>query len=333
MEIKVTDHAETLYNESLVWDMVWPWEPWCGNDFDRLSLFRDTGFNVLSMSIAGDRFNLSESIKRIAETRSRIYAIDYVRLCENVEDIKSARDQGQLAVLLHFEGTMPLELDLNMIEVFYKLGVRHNLLAFNNANNVGGGAMDTGERDGGLTAFGKKVVREMERVGMLVDLSHVGHRTALETLELAENPCLYTHSNPAALFEHPRNISDQEITACAATGGLVGIPGSSMYHGDTACKPQTLFRHLDHIVQLVGSAHAGLGLDYFFDTKRLSQFMRNRPEEWPEASASNWPGVKSARLEDVLLLTQEMVGAGYSDQDVRNILGENYIRICSQVWK
>lgn len=96
-----------------------------------------------------------------------------------------------------------------MVEVFYALGIRHTLLAFNNANSAGGGCMEA--EDGGLTAFGRKLVAEMERVGMLVDLSHTGHRTAMQVMEAATRPCLYTHSNSGAVFSHPRNVSDEEI--------------------------------------------------------------------------------------------------------------------------
>ncbi len=330
MSAEYSGAAQQLYDDAVVWDMVWPWEPWAGNGFDKLERFKAAGFNVISATIAGDNENISEAVQKIAKARRELLAMDHVLLCESVADIRSAIATDKLGVLLHFEGSRCFERNLDMVEVYYKLGIRQAILAFNNANSAGGGAMD--ENDGGLTGHGKSLIREFERVGMLLDLSHVGHRTAMEAIEISAQPCLYTHCNVKAVFEHPRNISDEEIRACAATGGLLGIPSSSMYHGDRECRAETLFSHLDHIVQLVGPEHAGLGLDYLFDAGIVNDYMRDRPDEWPEAADPDWPGINTAIPETVLPLTEQMLKAGYGEQGIRKILGENYLRICAQVW-
>lgn len=330
MNEKISDTARSLYAGAIVWDMVWPWEPWCGNDFDKMDRFRDAGFTALSATLAGDNHNISEAVQRVAAVRNTLLALDHVLLCESVDDVKAAKASNRLGVLLHFEGTRCFERNLHMVEAFYKLGIRQTLLAFNNSNSVGGGAID--EVDAGLTPFGRKLVQEMSRVGMLLDLSHTGHKTALDAIAMMEKPCVYTHSSPFALFEHPRNISDEEIKACAATGGLVGIPSSSMYHGDPQTRPETLFRHLDYVVQLVGAEHAGLGLDYVFEAEPLNNYMRARPDEWPDAKDPDWPGVVTATPEHVLALTELMLKSGYPDQAIKNVLGENYVRICEEVW-
>ena len=326
----VSDDAQSLYAEAIVWDMVWPWEPWCGNDFDNLTRFHGAGFTALSATIAGDNQNISEAVQRVAAVRNTLLAMDHVLLCESVDDVKTAKASSRLGVLLHFEGTRCFERNLDMVEAFYKLGIRQTLLAFNNANSTGGGAVD--EFDAGLTPHGRKLVEEMARVGMLLDLSHTGHKTALDAIAMMAKPCVYTHSSPHALYSHPRNISDEEIKACAATGGLLGIPSSSMYHGDPETKPETLFRHLDYIVQMVGAEHSGLGLDYVFEAEPLNAYMRARPDEWPDAKDPDWPGIVTAVPEHVLILTDLMLKAGYPDQAVKNVLGENYVRICNEVW-
>lgn len=331
MSKQISEHAQELYNDSIIWDMVWPWEPWCDCDFDKMARFQKTGFSVVSATIAGDNQNISEAIQKVGRARDILQGMDNVLLCESIEDVKTARKTGKLGVLLHFEGTRCYERNLDMVEVFYKLGIRHNLLTFNNANSAGSGAMD--ENDGGLTGFGKNIIRKMEQVGMLLDLSHVGRKTAMDAIDAVTGPCVYSHSNVNTIFPHPRNITDEEIRGCAETGGLVGIPSSSMYHGDPDCKPETLFKHLDYIVQLVGSDHAALGLDCIFDPKPLNEWMRARPEEWPDTKDSEWNGISTAMPEDVLTLTSIMLDAGYTDQDVKNILGDNYVRVCSEVWK
>ena len=331
MSMTISEQAKQLYQDAIVWDMVWPWEPeLCDNDFGKLERFRESGFTLLSATIAGDNQNISEAIQKLAKARRQLAELPNVIICESVDDVRRAKAEKKLGLLLHFEGTRNLERNLDMVALYYKLGVRYMILAFNNANCVGGGAMEA--NDAGLTPFGKKLVAEMSRVGMLIDLSHTGHKTALDTMAISHHPCVYTHSNVDALYPHPRNISDQEIKACAATGGILGIPSSSMYHGDPACKPETLFRHLDYIVQLVGAEHAGLGLDYVFDAGPMNAWMKSRPEEWPDTLNPEWPGVGTAKPEDVLALTELMLNAGYGEQDVKNILGENYYRVCEQVW-
>lgn len=323
--------AEAMVRDALVWDNVWPLEPEVGNDLHRLQGFRAVGYDVISLTVAGDNHGSGEAFNRVATARRRIQATPGARLAESVAQIEQARRAGELAVLLHFEGTRCFERNLDLIEAFYRLGVRHNLLAFNQANSVGGGCAEEG--DGGLTRFGKRVVAEMERVGMLLDLSHTGARTSLDALAMATRPAVFSHSNCAAIHPHFRNLTDEQIRACAATGGLIGLSGSSIYLGDDAVKSQTMFRHLDHVVQLVGAEHACLGLDVVFETEPLNQFMRARPEEWPDATRPDWPGVHYAQPKQLVELVALMLGAGYDEAAIRGILGENLRRVCSAVWR
>ena len=325
------DEAQALVRDALVWDNVWPLEPSVGNDLHRLPGFRAAGYDVISLTIAGDNHTSGEAFNRIATARRRIRASKGTRLVESIAEIHAARRAGELAVLLHFEGTRCFERNLDLIDAFYRLGVRHNLLAFNQANSAGGGCAE--EIDGGLTRYGKRVVAEMERVGMLLDLSHVGMRTSLDALAMATRQVVFSHSNCSAIHPHFRNLTDEQIRACAATGGLIGLSGSSIYLGDDGVTNAALFRHLDHVVQLVGAEHACLGLDVVFETEPLDQFMRARPEEWPDAARPDWPGVHYAHPEQLVELTATMLDAGYGETAVRGILGENLSRVCGAVWR
>ena len=331
MTLEVSTEARTLHAEALVWDMVWPWEPWVGNDFDKLPDFKAAGTDVLSVTLAGDNHNIHEAVTRVAETRSILSRMtDTAALCENTGDIRRAVDSGKLAVLLHFEGTRCFERRLDMVEVFYKLGVKHTLLAFNNANSAAGGLMEND--DAGLTAFGRELITEMERVGMMLDLSHVGHRTAMEAIEHATKPCVFTHSNVNSVFKHPRNLGDDEMKACASTGGLVGIASSSMYHSASPSMAESLFEHLDHMVELLGPEHVGIGMDIIFNTAPMLDWMRSRTNEWPEAADPDWPGIRTITLGEIPELVQCMVKAGYPEDAIRNILGGNYMRIGAALW-
>jgi membrane dipeptidase len=331
LAITVSEEARQLHSDALVWDMVWPWEPWVDNGFDKLPDFKAAGTDVLSLTLAGDNHNIWEAVTRVAETRAALNNMsDTVRLCENTADIEQTQREGKLAVLLHFEGTRCFERRLDMVEVFYKLGVKHTLLAFNNANSAAGGLMEND--DAGLTHFGRELITEMERVGMMLDLSHVGHLTAMQAIEHSTRPCVFTHSNVQALFSHPRNLSDDEMKACAATGGLIGIASSSMYHSNQPGMSESLFAHLDYMVELLGPEHVGIGLDIIFNPEPMLDWMRSRPSEWPDAADPDWPGIESITLSEIPELTQCMLNAGYPQEAIRNILGGNYMRIAAELW-
>ena len=328
----VSDDARALLSDALVWDMVWPVEPWCGNGWDKFARFKAAGYDVLSITLAGDNHNISEAFQRVAAARREIFAREgEMVLVQSVEDARRAKRDGKLGVALHFEGTRCFERNLDAIEGFYALGVRHTLLAFNQTNSCGGGCAEAA--DGGLSRFGRQVVAEMNRVGMLLDLSHVGRRTSLDALEATNKPAVFTHSNSDALTPHYRNLTDEQVKAAAATGGLVGVSGSSQYLGDQAASSEAVFRHLDHFVQLVGPQHVGLGFDIVFEPAVLNDWMRQRPDEWPGVEDPSWPGVNYVVPEQLAEVVSLMLARSYATADVRAILGGNYERICGDVWK
>jgi membrane dipeptidase len=326
------DQAVALLRRSLVWDNVWPLEPECGNTFESLNVHLTAGFNVVSITIAGDKHNVSEAMQRTAAARRSILAApDKFRLVESIGDASAAQAEGTLGIVLHFEGTRCFERNLDTIEAFYKLGVRHTLLAFNVANSVGGGCTDA--MDAGLTKFGRRVVQEMQRVGMVLDLSHTGRKTCMDAMEIADRPCIFSHSNVLKVTPHCRNVDDEQIRACASTGGLIGISGSSEYLGDRDCGVETLFRHVDYIASLVGAEHVGLGLDIVNDADAVTAYCKSRPDEWPFAAAPEWNGFRYAPASRVVDLVEVMLEHGYDTKAVEGVLAGNLVRVCSAVWR
>lgn len=327
----VSNRAAQLHAEALIWDMVYPLEPWAGNDLDALIRFKDHGYNVISLTIAGDDQNLSESFRRVAAARKAVLArADVFHLVQDLADVGIAHAAGKLAVGLHFEGTRCFERNLDVIEAFVRLGVRHTLLAFNAANSAGSGCAE--KCDGGLTAFGRRIVAEMQRVGMLVDLSHVGRRTSLEAIEVSSRPVMFSHSNVNAIAPSFRNVTDEQIRACAATGGVIGISGSSTYLGDWDVKAETVFRHVDYIAQMVGHEHVALGLDVVIDAEKVTDWARTRPDEWPVVLDPEWPGFRYFQPEQLPHVVELMLAHGYSEDAVRAVLGRNHIRVCRAAW-
>ena len=328
----IGERAAALHRDALVWDMVYPVEPWCGNDYDKLERYRAAGFDVVSLCLAGDNHNISEGMQRIAAARAQVLARpESFVLVTSVADIARARREGKLALAFHLEGTRCFERNLDIIECYYALGVRHALLAFNQANSVGGGCAETS--DAGLSNFGMSVVRKLEEVGMLVDLSHTGYRTTMATMEMATKPCVFTHSMAHGITPHFRNLRDEQIRACARIGGLIGMSGSGEYIGEASCSNESILRHIDYVAELVGPRHIGLGLDLVFDADALNRWIRGRPDEWPQARDPAWPGFRYATPEQVPALTELLLQRGFSESDVRGILGENWLRVCGQVWR
>jgi membrane dipeptidase len=163
---------------------------------------------------------------------------------------------------------------------------------------------------------------------MLPDAAHAGRRTTLEMVELSDGPIIFSHVACAAVYSHFRNVDDEQIRACAARGGVIGITGNNNYLGDVPTI-ETLFRHVDHVVEIAGPERVGLGIDYVDDTAALNAFVAGRPEEW----AGHWEPFAFATPEQFLGLTERMLSAGYPDDSVRGILGGNFRRVCAAVWK
>jgi membrane dipeptidase len=191
------DHrAVELLKSALVWDNVWPVDlpgnESAGNDWDKLQRFAKAGVGAIGLTLAGDNHSSGEALRLTGWARKELRSrSSYVALVHNVDDIKAARRAGKLAVVLQFEGTRCFERDLNLIEMFYALGVRQTILAFNNSNCTGAGCAEAS--DGGLTSYGRRFIAEAERVGMLIDLSHVGRRTSLDALAVATKPMVFSH--------------------------------------------------------------------------------------------------------------------------------------------
>jgi membrane dipeptidase len=202
------------------------------------------------------------------------------------------------------------------------------LFAYNRNNTLAGGCQD---EDAGLTEFGRQVLREMERVGMVVCASHIGERSALEILDAATRPVIFSHSNPKSVWNHARNISNTAIRACAAKGGVIGLNGIGVFLGENDIRTETLVRHIDYVVNLVGPDHVGIGLDYAFDQEEVQKFVKAHPASYPPDKYPD--GLAMMAPEQVPQIAEALLHTGHSEADVRKILGENHLRIARQVWK
>jgi membrane dipeptidase len=296
----------------------------------QLTRHKAAGVSLVSLNVSFDMHPPEEAFAVLASFRHWIalHKEDYM-LAETVADIEAAKRGGKLAVMFDIEGGKAVEAHPGLVEVFYRLGVRWMLIAYNRNNRLGGGCQDD---DSGLTDYGRHIIDEMQRVGMVLCCSHTGYRTAREAIEYSRNPVIFSHSNPLAIKNHPRNIPDDLMRACAGTGGVVNLSGIGIFLGENDTSTQTLINHIDYAVQLIGPEHVGLGLDYVFDQKELEEHVRDHPEFFPP---ENGYGAEISMIEPerIPVIAEALLEKGYREADVQGILGHNNLRIARAVWR
>jgi membrane dipeptidase len=334
---QVSEEASDLHADALVWDMTLPWRladrltpTRLEQKYRCLEEYASNGANFVSLTIASDDELSSETITILAAERAYFKQnTDKYILAEKADDILSAKAQGKLAVGFHLQGSVPVGRDLRMVEIYHRLGIRHMLMAYNQKNFVGDGCHE--RTDSGLSQFGVRLVKEMNRVGILVDCAHTGYRTTLDVFEIAEGPVIFSHTNAKKIFEHPRCITDDQIRACAASGGVMGVTGLSIFHGPSTDPVAGLVNHIDYIVQLVGPAHVGLGLDYVYDVPALQALARLRSDKWPKSGGYTDPEIRQVGPSLLPQVTQALLARGYAEDTIRAILGGNFLRVFKSV--
>jgi membrane dipeptidase len=271
----------------------------------------------------------------------------------SVADIRRAKRTNKIAALLGIEGGHAIEDSLPTLREFYRLGVRYMTLTWNNTNNWADAGRGE-KKHGGLSDFGREVVREMNRLGMLVDVSHVSDETMSDALDVSKAPIIASHSSARALSNVPRNIPDDLLKRIAKNGGVVQVNFYSVFVDEKTVAPQSaerdkrlkaqqdainqkykddperlaeesdkleaanplpplpiskLIDHIDHIVKVAGIDHVGIGADF------------DGANDMPEGAR------------DVSMLpniTYELLKRGYSERDIRKILGENFLRVFAE---
>jgi membrane dipeptidase len=336
MIMTLSPQTAALLHRTICWDnhSCMPLRPGDATFLPQLERLRQAGVSVVSLNISFDVADPHEAFPLLATFRHWINAhAEHYLLVDTVADIEAAKASGRLAVMFDIEGGNAVAAHPGLVEIFYRLGVRWMLLAYNKNNGLAGGCMDD---DRGLTDHGRQIIDEMERVGMVLCCSHVGHRTAREAIDYSRNPMIFSHSNPAVVYPHVRNIPDDLMVACARRGGVMNINGVGVFLGkDGSGRPdnstKTFLRHVDYAAQLIGPDHVGIGLDYVFDLSEIDEYLKK-------------PGVKIlTELRDLKAYTQVeperfpeiaegLLHFGYSEAEVQGILGHNNLRIAQAVW-
>ena len=236
---------------------------------------------------------------------------DTLLLAITAADVERAKAEGKVAGVLSLEGAEALEGDLAMLRTFYRLGLRALGLTWNSRNQAADGLAET-RTGGGLTEFGVALLREANRLGVILDVAHLAPAGVRDVLELSKAPVVASHANAHALCDSRRNLSDEQLEGLAASGGLVAVTYVPSFLAQVSrdASLERVLDHVDYIVKTIGVDHVGLGSDF-------------------DGFGGVLPG-----LEDVShlpALTAGLVARGYSDEEVSKILGGNYLRVFRQV--
>ena len=305
-------------------------------DFAPLDAYRAAGVDYVSINVGMDMNPLSQVLAVIAAFRERIAAHpDRYVLASSVADIERAATTGRLAIGFDLEGALPLLKQPAMVALYRDLGVRQIHLAYNRNNSVADGCHDV-ER--GLTALGRRIVAAVNDSGLLMDCSHTGRRCSLDIMEASTQPVIFSHSNPLRLVEHGRNVTDEQIRACAATGGVVCVSGVSMFVGSREPTVDHVARHAAYVAELAGVEHAGIGLDISFIQPGVDDTPPGAFDAgywWPKSAGydralvrSTYPPIDSWRV-----LSTALQATGMTPHEAALVMGGNMARVARSVWR
>ncbi len=252
----------------------------------------------------------------------------------NVKDIEKAKELNKVGIILGFQNTSPLEGNIKFLSVFKEMGVKIIQLTYNERNLVGNGCFE--RVDGGLSKFGIRIIKEMNKLGILVDLSHVGPKSTMEAIEISEKPVAITHANPRALFDYPRNKTDEQIKLLASKGGVIGVTFWPFFLSKGMNSTiEDYLDNIDYVINLVGIDYVSISSDFFLNRSReMLQKLRAGRSEEPSTVQFEWPVIypEGIRIpEEFPNITYGLLKEGYSGEDVGKIMGKNLVRIFKEV--
>lgn len=246
---------------------------------------------------------------------------DRIKLCFDYNDVKEAIACGKVAGILSIEGGEALEGDMSILRVFYKLGVRSICLTWNHRNEIAAGVGgDTLQEDvsgkydnlgSGLTSFGRDLIREMNSIGMLIDLSHIAEKGFWDVMECTDKPVIVSHSNAKKICSHKRNLTDDQIKAIKINGGVIGINLNPPFLNNSGrANIKDIMVHIEHVVGLIGEDHIGLGTDF------------DGIDSTPEGISG---------VQDINKIFEELERLNYSKRFIEKFASKNFLRVLENI--
>jgi len=253
-----------------------------------------------------------------------------VSVATTVDEIVRAKAEGKVAIVICFEGASPIEDDTSLLDIYHRLSVRIIGLTHDHRNLLADG-LGTGGT-GGLTSLGREAVREMNRLGIVVDISHLNEAGFWDVIETSTAPIHASHSNSAALRNHRRNLSDEQLVAIAATGGVVGVHAMGAFVSEREGQPtlEEFVDHIEHMVEVMGDDHVAIGPDLMENYPDAEYALLWKSKQLPEFAFVYPDGFTS--LSQLPNVTIELVRRGFSESTISKILGGNLLRLFGEIW-
>jgi membrane dipeptidase len=298
--------------------------------------FRRSGVDALQISLGAIEMNMHDwdaGLRDVARWRRREAIGGDVAVCESPAALRAARDSDRVGVMLGLQDTLQIGNDLNRLEMLFSLGVRVVQLTYNRRNLVGDGC--TERNPSGLSRFGVDLVAELNNLGIVVDVSHCGDGTTLDALAVSTRPVAFTHTACRAVYEHPRAKTDEQLRILAEQDGYVGIVAVPFFLKRAGAGIPDMVDHISHAAGIVGIERVGIGTDWGFWTTDWPVELRPatmrafgatsgfRPEDGLELGIGLGPFLEWG---DRLHITRGLVDGGFSDGEIRGLLGDNWLR-------
>lgn len=315
---------------SLLWDQhsCLPLQP--DTEVAPLNRYQRAGGALVSVNAGYSPHSLRDTLALLRHYRAAVAAQPGLELAATVNDVVTIANRGNVAVVFDLEDSRPLDDDLTNLGLLAELGVRTLLPTYNHANRAGGGCLDTD--NGGLTAWGRSIVKELNEVGIIPDGSHCSARTGLDMCETSTGPVVYSHSCMKAIWDHPRNITDDQARVCAATGGVIGITGVGIFLGPNTPTLEAMTRHLEYAIELVGINHVGISSDFSFDYADFIAELTRNPHMFDD-SYTRWGPIQWMVPETLLTIGEHLSQRGWASDDVDAVLGGNFLRVAEHGWR
>lgn len=262
-----------------------------------------------------------------------------VFIAGRVDDFRLAKETGRIALVPTLEASTMIENEIDRVDILYGLGVRMMGIAYSEANSLGAGLKE--KNDAGLTDFGRRAVRRMNKLGMAIDVSHSGDQTSLDTIEVSEKPIFITHVGARALWDTRRMKPDPVLKACAEKGGVIGIeaaPHTTLTKTHPEHSIESFMEHFEYIVNLAGIDHVAFGPDTLFGDHvglhRVFASLLSISAAHGKMQFKEVPYVKGIEnpAEAFPNIVRWLVRHKYSDEDISKVLGGNIIRVLREVW-
>jgi membrane dipeptidase len=257
---------------------------------------------------------------------------------ERADDIARAKREGRLGVVFGCQGLpSKIDNDLDLLRILHKLGLRVAQLTYNERNAIGGGCLEM--PDAGLTQFGRVAIRELNHLGVVVDLAHAGPRTTRDAIDASAKPIIVSHANARALNDNPRNVPDDVLKALGARRGFIGMTAYSPF---VELKPgvrprlDDVVTHVAHVAERAGVETVGIGSDLFEGESpvRFERFFRVRyPDVIRHYTIDTVYAHGFTRVDEFPQLTEALVRRGFADDEIVGILGGNYLRVLRENWR